>query len=103
MMIERKNKFRMNDNWEVKMFTKKFDDITEEEIKFIEEVIAAPGEVSHTNFSMSDKYKILSSFYLAKQIDASSNSNDKHSKAIRWLTVALVIVGLSQAIAVCIK
>jgi len=58
----------MDNNWELKMFTKKFNDLTEEEIMFLEETITAPDVASHNNFSMSDKYKVLSNFYLAKQI-----------------------------------
>lgn len=88
----------MNDSWEVEMFCKKFKDLTEEELMFIRETSSAPGVVPHDNFNMADKYKVLSNFYLAKQIEASSKSNDTHSKAIRRLTIALVIVGVLQVL-----
>lgn len=65
---------------------------------FIEETNAAPSVASRDNFSMADKYKVLANFYLAKQIEASSNSNDKHSKAIKYLTIGLFIVGIGQII-----
>ena len=88
----------MDINWEVEMFTKKFKYLTNEEIMFIKETNTAPGVANYNNFSMSDKYKVLSNFYLAKQIEAASVSNDKHSKAIRWLTFALVLVGVAEII-----
>lgn len=84
----------MSNNWELEMFTKKFKDLTEEEKMFIAETNGASGVAS--NFNMADKYKVLANFYLAKQIEASSNSSDKYSKAINYLTLGLVIVGILQ-------
>lgn len=100
----------MNNNWEVEMFTKKFKNLSEEETMFIKEASQAPGVVNNTIkqsdgtiisvpiFVMADKYKVLSSFYLAKQIEASSKSSDRHSRAIEWLTGVLVIVGIASVI-----
>lgn len=88
----------MNINWEVEMFTKRFTDLTEEEIMFIKEANAAPGVASRNNFSMADKYKVLTNFYLAKQIEASSKASDRHSKAMFWLTIMLLLASVAQAI-----
>ena len=83
-------------NFEEKMF-EKFK-LNDSEKKFLEETINAPSVVNHSNFSMSDKYKILSEFYLAKQVEMSSESNDKHAKAMNLLTLIIAASALVQVL-----
>jgi hypothetical protein len=81
---------------ETNMF-KKFK-LTEEEKHFIDEVDGALGVVNHNNFNMADKYKVLSNFYLAKQIEASSKSSGKQAIALNILTSVIIITYMIQII-----
>lgn len=86
----------METPWEIEMFKKKFKDLTTEELDFITEANYA-ASIGNNGFDMAEKYKVLASFYLAKQIEQSNISNDKHSKAMKWLTYGLVFIGAVQA------
>ena len=84
----------MANQWEIKMFTDKFKNLSEEEIFFLNEISLAPSVAK--DFNMADKYKILSNFYLAKQLEASSTSSGKQAKALNILTGLIVIATVIQ-------
>lgn len=75
-------------------------DLTDEEYKFIKSILEIDG---NANQNYSQRKIVLSIFHLSKNIEKSSESNDKHSSKMFWLTLALVFFGLIQVIELILK
>lgn len=75
--------------------------MSNEETQFINNVAEADN-MNH-NLAFIEKKQFFSTFYLAKQIEASGKSNDKHSKRMFWLTVAIVVFSAVQFVELILK
>ncbi len=73
--------------------------MTKDEIDFVKNVDASGG----MNMSSFEVHNILANYYLAKQIEASSISNDKSSRKMFWLTMVIGVFGVAQVIELVFK
>lgn len=72
---------------------KRFE-FTDAENRFIEDVEASNSGQADARLLHTHNTKAI--FYLAKQIEAASASNGKHTKLMIWLTGGLVFFGACQ-------
>ncbi len=86
------------------MPTKLFDDIntTDGEEEFISNVLKDDKLPTTANIHQQ-KAQTLAIFRLAKEIENSTISNDKSSRAMLFLTLALVFVGVGQILVAFLK
>ena len=73
--------------------------MTNDEKDFVANVDASGG----MNMDSAQVHSILSNFFLAKQIEASSKSSDRHSLALNIFTSVLAAVGVVQVVLACIR
>lgn len=88
-----------NKNINIDLF--KSVNLNDEEKAYINSVLDIDNQ--EHNMTVLQKKTAFSILYLAKQIEASSKSNDRHSKAMKWLTFALLIASAVQAVSAVIQ
>ncbi|WP_373230391.1 hypothetical protein [Cohnella sp.] len=83
--------------YRVRMFDK--FDLTEDERSFVENVDAGGS----ARMSSAEVHAILADFYHAKQIEQSAKSNDRSSRIMTWLTVAIVTFTAVQGVSALLQ
>lgn len=77
-------------------------DTTNEEIDYINSVLNIDASNEKNTIYLQRKVS-LSILFLAKQIEASSKSNDRNAKRMYWLTLVLGAFGLVQLAELILK
>jgi hypothetical protein len=76
-------------------------EMSPEEIDFIERTVEADND--NHNLAFIGKKIVFSTFYLAKQIESSSKSNDTHSNRMFWLTIVIGLFSAVQVVELLLK
>jgi len=85
-----------------KLFVQMEEQLSEGEKEFISNVLKDDKTLDVKSVYVAQA-QVLATLRLAKEIEASSKSNDKHSNAMKRLTIALVVVGIIQAASAVIQ
>lgn len=68
--------------------------VSKEEEVFLENVLASRND--NFNHRVLEANNVFATFYLAKQMELSSKSNDKNAIRMFWLTIAIAFLGACQ-------